>query len=423
VIPVDGRRRGEETSRKTVITVLRIEGSFSMPKILNSLPKYRHHKASGQAIVHLKGKDIYLGPYNSPASHTLYDRLVAEWLVEGRNSSRQSEPVPLSQSMNELILDYIEFAKTYYVADGVPTDEVRRIRDALRPVHRLYGETDANQFGPLALKAVRKTWIDAGLTRSTITYRVAKIKRFFRWAAENERIPVTIFESIKTVSGLRAGRDGVREGRKVIPVTQQQIEATLPYVSAPIRTMIEIGFLTGLRPGEIMEMRPAEILQQGSIWIYRPRRHKTQTHGVCREVPLGPKTQALLAPYLDRGQEEYLFSPQDSIEAHRSKRRAGRQTPMTPSQLNRTAKKTPKRAARKKYDKNSFRTAVNRACKLAKIVPWHPNQLRHAAATRVRQVAGVELAKCLLGHTSIRTTEIYAERDQDALSAFMLQHA
>jgi hypothetical protein len=33
-----------------------------MPKLLNSLPKYRRHKASGQAIVTLCGNDFYLGP-------------------------------------------------------------------------------------------------------------------------------------------------------------------------------------------------------------------------------------------------------------------------------------------------------------------------------------------------------------------------
>jgi len=48
------------------------------------LPKYRCHKPSGQAVVTLSGKDFYLGPHDSAVSRVEYDRLVAEWLVNGR---------------------------------------------------------------------------------------------------------------------------------------------------------------------------------------------------------------------------------------------------------------------------------------------------------------------------------------------------
>ena len=33
-----------------------------MPRLNQSLPRYRKHKASGQAVVHLSGQDFYLGP-------------------------------------------------------------------------------------------------------------------------------------------------------------------------------------------------------------------------------------------------------------------------------------------------------------------------------------------------------------------------
>ena len=39
-----------------------------MPNPNARLPKYRKHKASGQAIVTLNGVDFYLGPYGSAAS-------------------------------------------------------------------------------------------------------------------------------------------------------------------------------------------------------------------------------------------------------------------------------------------------------------------------------------------------------------------
>jgi hypothetical protein len=56
-----------------------------MPKLtVEKLPKYRHHKASGQALVELSGKPFYLGRYGTPASRREYDRLVTEWLANGR---------------------------------------------------------------------------------------------------------------------------------------------------------------------------------------------------------------------------------------------------------------------------------------------------------------------------------------------------
>ncbi len=35
---------------------------------LDATPKYRSHKASGQAIVTIQGHDFYLGPWNSKGS-------------------------------------------------------------------------------------------------------------------------------------------------------------------------------------------------------------------------------------------------------------------------------------------------------------------------------------------------------------------
>ena len=42
-------------------------------------PSYRLHKPTGQAVVTLDGRDLYLGRHGSPESRTEYDRLVTEW--------------------------------------------------------------------------------------------------------------------------------------------------------------------------------------------------------------------------------------------------------------------------------------------------------------------------------------------------------
>lgn len=60
-----------------------------MPRLTDKLPKYRKHRASGQAVVTIAGRDVYLGPHGTKASKVEYDRVIAEWLAAGRPSTPQ----------------------------------------------------------------------------------------------------------------------------------------------------------------------------------------------------------------------------------------------------------------------------------------------------------------------------------------------
>ena len=73
-----------------------------MPKLKNRQPKYRKHKASGQAVVTLNGVDHYLGKHGSEQSRRSDDRLVEEWLVAGRTSpaKRQTGCLTVDNLMN-----------------------------------------------------------------------------------------------------------------------------------------------------------------------------------------------------------------------------------------------------------------------------------------------------------------------------------
>ena len=93
-----------------------------MPKLTGSsfarMPKYRKHRASGQAVVTLSGKDFYLGPHGTAVSRREYDRLVAEWLENGR--TLREPAAEASITVTEVVAAYWRFAKTYYVKDGRP---------------------------------------------------------------------------------------------------------------------------------------------------------------------------------------------------------------------------------------------------------------------------------------------------------------
>ena len=69
-------------------------------------PSYRLHKPSGQAVVTLNGRDTYLGRHDTPESRMEYDRVIAEWLSNGR-----LPPGTTDLTINELIVRYLEFVE------------------------------------------------------------------------------------------------------------------------------------------------------------------------------------------------------------------------------------------------------------------------------------------------------------------------
>jgi integrase len=220
---------------------------------------------------------------------------------------------------------------------------------------------------------------------------------------------------------LRSGREGVRERAPVKPVPDAHVAAVLPFVSKPVGAMIQLQDLTGMRPGEVMQMRGCDIDRSGSTWVYRPARHKTQGLGRQRFIALGPRAQAILQAWFKADREAYLFSPADAVAHRNSERRKQRRSPMTPSQARRKPKPNPKRPPRSHYDKRTYNTAIERACVKAGIPRWHPNQLRHAAATRIRKAYDLESAQVVLGHAKADVTQIYAERDLFKACAIMAE--
>jgi integrase len=135
----------------------------------------------------------------------------------------------------------------------------------------------------------------------------------------------------------------------------------------------------------------------------------------------------VLLPYLLRVTDAYCFSPAESEEKRHEEQRATRKTRVQPSQQHRRKAK-PKRVPRSFFDKNAYLWAIKRAVKKANkkiledaehfgldkpvLVPyWHPNQLRHSAATMIRRDYGLEAAQVILGHSKADVTQIYAERD------------
>jgi integrase len=391
-------------------------------------PSYRLHKPSGQAVVTINGQDVYLGKHGSAESRLEYDRILAEWLTNGRQPSTsprkgRSSHDPTARSgdltVNEMVLGFIRFAEGYYRKGGRPTGEATNIKYALRHLRRLYGHTLVGDFGPLALKAVRQDVINSGLCRNEVNRRTRIIVRCFKWAVENELVPATVHHGLKTVSGLRKGRSEARESEPVTTVPDEFVIAIASHVSRQVWAMVQVQRLAGMRPGEVCIMRACDLDTSASPWIYTPETHKGEHHDRDRTIYLGPAAQALLRPWLRADLSAYLFQPREAVTEMREERRKNRQTPPRPSKKAQVRKKEPKKAPGVRYTTDSYRNAVVSACEKAGIPPWHPNQLRHNAATMLRKEFGLDAARVILGHSSPAVTEIYAEVDREKAMVVM----
>jgi integrase len=385
----------------------------------STIPAYREHTPSGQARVIIDGKHIYLGRYGSAESKAEYDRLIRK-LITDRTAAEMKARVQVSNELTiyELVAAYLRFARTYYVKNGRLTPEYDHICSAVGAVCNAHGEELVTAFGPLKLKAIRARWIAANMVRSQINKRVGRIRRMIAWGVEEEKIPSGVLEALRAIKGLRAGRTDAPEGKKVLPVPEAFVDAVRPFVGRRVWAMIQLQRLAGMRPTEVCVMRTIDINTAGKIWEYRPLENKMEHHNRQRIVYLGPEAQRVLKEWLRPNLEEFLFSPKEATDERRAEARANRKSRVQPSQVHRR-KERPKRAPGARYTYASYGRAIAKACGLAKVPHWAPNQLRHLVGTKIRREMGLEASQCVLGHARADVTQLYAERDADLARAAM----
>jgi integrase len=343
------------------------------------IPSYRLHKATGQAVVTLSGHDHYLGRHNTEASRRAYDTLVARWASGGRRALQGQE----GATVDEVAVAYWTWARTYYVKDGRPTGQLPAIKSAIATLSRLFGETPAAEFTPSRLKAVRQVWVDDGSSREYANRRAWILKHAFTWAVEHEMVPGGVAMALRAVSGLSRGRTTAHELPPVLPVPQDHIDAVWPFLERHVLALVKLQLATGMRPGEACIIRPCDVDRSGETWTYRPSSHKTEHRDRDRVVQIGPRARAVMDPLIAAAETptSYLFPAR------------GRGEPGRP------------------YNETSYYRAIHKACDRAGIERWAVGRLRHNFATAVRAGQGIEAASILLGHSDVRVTTVYAERD------------
>jgi hypothetical protein len=114
-------------------------------------------------------------------------------------------PRPDDPTVPDLVLAFKRHAQGHYRRpDGTTTNEVNEYRHACPPLLRLYADSPAAGFGPLALSAVRDAMVGLGWCRTRVNRQVGRVKRVFRWDVGRELVPAA------EEAGLHRDRGGCR---------------------------------------------------------------------------------------------------------------------------------------------------------------------------------------------------------------------
>ncbi len=328
---------------------------------------------------------MVLGKYGSRESIQRYQNFLSR--LDG-----QSELVVRPgqwPTIEELSAAYLTFAEGFYRREIAPgqfhvSSEYAGMVHALGALNS-FADMNVSAFGPKSLVSIRLQLAKGPLVRSTINHVLSRLKKFFRWACENELAPPDLYHKLVCVRGLVRGQDGCREAEPVTPAPQAALNALLPYLSPMVGVMAQTQYYCGMRPGEVCIMRAPDIDMSGDVWIYRPARHKSQWRGLSQVKAIPPRAQKLLLPYLLNA--PYLFCP-------------GRK--------------------REHYVAGSYRRAFGYGFAKARkqgveLERFSPNQLRHSILTHVSQELGHEAAQLWAWHEAANTTSIYVEKQEAEL--------
>ncbi len=308
---------------------------------------------------------------------------------------------------------------------------IRRVQEFLKP----YQDWPAGDLGPDELRDVRDALVahkyvhgnkTKRYTRRGVNDTIKWIRRIWRWGMGRQVITAEQVQGLEEIGSLRMGDTDAPDNARRRRVTKKEFRKVVRTVSSVVGDMLQLIWLTAMRPYEVCEMRPYDILRDDpECWIYIPGRdqtpvgqHKTTRYEQVKVIPLTVAAQRILAPRIkDFDSKEHVFSPAEAVQDFLASKAAKRKTPLNCGNRPGTNRRRhPMIQPGKKYTSDSLCDACKRGCKRAKVEPFVPYDLRRATATGVRAILGKEAAKVLLGHARTDTTDIYLlEEVQEAI--------
>ena len=339
-------------------------------------------------LTHQRRRKIW-GVWGDPEAVRQYRRWAAEWLAG--NGAPVEE---LVVSVARLISQYVDWAGEHYVKHGRPTSEGHAIRAALRAVNDLYGDTPASEFTPTRLLSVQASWVSSGLSMSTANGYLNRVVRCFSWGVSRALVPASIADALRHVRPLVAGRTSARIPAPKRAADDADLDKVLPHLhpipdrQRALEAILRLQRLTGMRPGEVLELRPCDLDRSSEPWLYKPQSGGKTLHlEQPRRVYLGPHARSLLSPWLvacpDR---ELLFR----VPARHGDRHV---------------------AVRIEF----LRFRLAEACRIVGVPVITPHQIRHTYATDLhRRYEDDKLVAAAIGDTPEVARRVYVDDPNDA---------
>lgn len=322
-------------------------------------------------------------------------------------AGEEAAPLPLTPLSSLTVGEAVRlYVPTIAGMDSRTVNRVTAAMEALAP----FASMPAAEFRGRSLRQVREILISRRksngdlISRRYVNHLVQAIQAAFAWLVAEEYVPADVLVSLRAVKALRAGQGG-RELPRILPVADAVLEATMPHCGPTVAAMIQLQRLTGCRPGEAIALKASEVKQTESVWWWTPGRHKNAHRGKVRAIPIGPKGQELLRPFLERDRE-YAFSPADDCKNLPKNRMIRPGEVYTIPAYENAIKRAVRRARR-------ARAKAEGVLLLSRLLPlWSPNQIRHTTATEIRRQFGREAAAEYLGHAGLAVIDVYAERSE-----------
>jgi len=235
------------------------KGRYTMPKMTNQYPK--NCRDRNQSFSWHNGKRIYHGVWGSPEAEKSYRRFIAALL--------ESPALPLRIDKDTDVL-VSELADAF-----LGQHESRMGKADYTNFQYAVGYLAVNEFSPKKLKEVRSKMVKAGtLCRSTVNRYIKYIKRIFAWGVEEELVNANVGLGLRAVKALREGEEGTFDHPEREAVPYEVVAATLPFLPPTVAAMVQLQWLTGMRPSEVFNMRVGDIDQSrgNGLWYYSPMR-------------------------------------------------------------------------------------------------------------------------------------------------------
>jgi integrase len=389
----------------------------------NPHPKLRFN-SKGYAFVEIDKRRHYLGfKRGDRRADVARERLL---LMHGYGAEAVT-------TIDDLCALFLDWGAGYYRKRNATTSEYAAFLRVAALLRGWFGDLPAQDFTPRHFEAIRDALIDGrmptglskrrrSMTRESINAYMALIVRIFRRGGAKGWVDESVYTALRTVEGLKAGRCAARETADVRPVPEEMLRSVLNHLDgAEAADMIRFQLLTAARPGEVVHMTRGDIdMSRDDVWYYHvpDEYNKTAHHGATEPIAITLPAQDIIRRRVARAADACIFDRYCTRDSYRTAiyRACDHVAADPPEDLRRIMVIDGRsiRKDRKNPPRLRLETLIEHRTRLGvmlwdEYLDWrrahrfHPHQLRHNAITAAHRQGGVELARRVARHKSIKT--------------------